>query len=158
VVRNQHELRALAELRSLGGTATSRMQKFIDIIRKTPISGKAPDGNGALQSTTINTASLIYLIDYAGYGPPVYRDLDAASRAWLESEDALPMLRLVAEANTASVDTPYAFSYGLYEAVTCSDYRCCYDLTKSRAYAMSSTQLAFRMRAKSTGPLRTVHG
>ena len=54
-----------------------------------------------LQPTTINTASLIYLIDYAGYGPPVYRDLDAAARAWLESQDALPMLRLVAEANTA---------------------------------------------------------
>src|SRR3984885_13556860 len=104
---------------SLGATATLRMRKYIDIIRKTPISGKAPDGNGVLQPTTINTASLIYLIDYAGYGPPVYRDLDAAAGAWLESQDALPMLRLVAEADTASVDSPYAFSYGLYEAVTC---------------------------------------
>jgi pimeloyl-ACP methyl ester carboxylesterase len=118
---------------SLGGTATSRMHQFIDIIRKTPISGKAPDGNGALQPTTINTASLIYLIDDAGYGPPVYRDLDAAARAWLDSQDALPMLRLVAEADTASVDTPYAFSYGLYEAVTCSDYPLLYNLDKSRA-------------------------
>ena len=118
---------------SLGGSATSRMEQFINIIRKTPISGKAPDGNGVLQPTTINTASLIYLIDYAGYGPPVYRDLDAAARAWLDSQDALPMLRLVAEANTASVDKPYAFSYGLYEAVTCSDYPLLYDLTKGRA-------------------------
>jgi pimeloyl-ACP methyl ester carboxylesterase len=109
------------------------MHHFIDIIRKTPISGKAPDGNGALQPTTINTASLIYLIDDAGYGPPVYRDLDAAARAWLDSQDALPMLRLVAEADTASVDTPYAFSYGLYEAVTCSDYPLLYNLDKSRA-------------------------
>lgn len=117
---------------SLGGTATSRMGQFIDIIRKTPISGNAPDGNGTLQPTTINTASLIYLIDDAGYGPPVYRDIDAAVRAWLESKDAAPMLRLVAEANTASVDAPSAFSYGLYEAVTCSDYPLLYDLDEGR--------------------------
>ena len=118
---------------SLGGTATSRMQQFIDIIRKTPISGNAPDGNGNLQPTTIDTASLIYLIDYAGFGPPVYRDIDAAARAWLESEDALPMLRLVAEANTYSAYAPSAFSYGLYEAVTCSDYPLLYDLYQPRA-------------------------
>jgi pimeloyl-ACP methyl ester carboxylesterase len=118
---------------SLGGTATSRMQQFIDIIRKTPISGYAPDANGALQPTTIDTASLIYLIDYAGFGPPVYRDLDAAARAWLESQDSLPMLRLVAEADTASVYLPSAFSYGLYEAVTCSDYPLLYDMRQPRA-------------------------
>src|SRR6202042_1685472 len=118
---------------SLGGTATSRMQQFIDVIRKTPISGKAPDGNGVLQPTTINTASLIYLIDYAGYGPPIYRDLDAATRAWLDDKDALPLLRLVAEANTASVDLPADFSYGLYSAVTCTDYPLLYDLYAPRA-------------------------
>jgi pimeloyl-ACP methyl ester carboxylesterase len=117
---------------SLGGTATSRMQQIIDIIRKQPISGKAPDGNGNLQPTTIDTATLIYLIDYAGFGPPVYRDLDAAARAWLDSKDALPFLRLVAEADTASVDLPEAFSYGLYEAVTCSDYPLLYDLVQPR--------------------------
>ena len=118
---------------SLGGTATARMQQFIDIIRKTPISGYAPDANGTLQPTTIDTASLIYLIDYAGFGPPVYRDIDAAARAWLESQDSLPMLRLVAEADTASVDLPSAFSYGLYEAVTCSDYPQLYDMRQTRA-------------------------
>ncbi|MBV8145438.1 MAG: alpha/beta fold hydrolase, partial [Gammaproteobacteria bacterium] len=118
---------------SLGGTATSRMQQFIDIIRKTPITGYAPDGNGTLQPTTIDTGTLIYLIDYAGFGPPVYRDIDAAARAWLESEDALPMLRLVAEAETATADAPSAFSYGLYEAVTCSDYPLLYDLYQPRA-------------------------
>ena len=118
---------------ALGGTATSRMQRIVDIIRKHPITGEAPDGNGDLQPTTIDTASLIYLIDYAGYGPPVYRDLDAAARAWLESVDPLPLLRLVAEADTVSVDKPEAFSYGLYEAVTCSDYPMLYDLDSPRA-------------------------
>lgn len=118
---------------SLGGAATARMQQIIDIIRAYPIKGQAPDGNGDLQPTTIDTASLIYLIDYAGFGPPVYRDLDAAARAWLGSQDALPLLRLVAEANTSSVDEPADFSYGLYTAVTCTDYPLLYDLYKPRA-------------------------
>jgi pimeloyl-ACP methyl ester carboxylesterase len=122
-----------ASCSSLGGSATSRMQQFIDIIRKQPIKGNAPDGNGDLQPTTIDTASLIYLIDYAGYGPPVYRDLDAAARAWLDAKDALPMLRLVAEANTASASEPADFSYGLASAVTCTDYPLLYDLTMPRA-------------------------
>ena len=117
---------------SLGGTATSRVQRIVDIIRKHPIKGEAPDGNGDLQPTTIDTASLIYLIDFAGYGPPVYRDLDAAARAWLDSEDALPLLRLVAEADTSSADKPADFSYGLYEAVMCSDYPMLYDLQRPR--------------------------
>jgi pimeloyl-ACP methyl ester carboxylesterase len=118
---------------SLGGTATSRMQRIIDIIRVHPIKGDAPDGNGELQPTTIDTASLIYLIDAAGFGPPVYRDLDAAARAWLDSEDPLPLLRLVAEENTSTVDAPADFSYGLYEAVTCTDYPMLYDLNMPRA-------------------------
>ena len=118
---------------SLGGAATSRMQQIINIVRAKPIKGQAPDGNGDLQPTTINTASLIYLIDYAGFGPPVYRDLDAAARAWLDSNDALPLLRLVAEADTASVDLPADFSYGLYSAVTCTDYPMLYDMNQPRS-------------------------
>jgi pimeloyl-ACP methyl ester carboxylesterase len=104
------------------------MQQIINIVRAHPIRGEAPDGNGYLLPTTINTASLIYLIDYAGYGPPVYRDLDAAARAWLDAKDALPLLRLVAEANTPSVDQPEDFSDGLYSAVTCTDYPMLYDM------------------------------
>lgn len=118
---------------SLGGTATTRMQSVIDHIRRSPIEGSAPDGNGHLQPTTLDTAQLIYVIDAAGYGPPIYRDLDAAARAWNESEDPLPLLRLVAEQNTASSDAPKDFSYGLYEAVSCSDYPLLYDLGAARS-------------------------
>jgi pimeloyl-ACP methyl ester carboxylesterase len=118
---------------SLGGAATARMREIIDIVREHPIQGEAPDGNGNLQPTTVDTASLIYLIDYAGFGPPVYRDLDAAARAWLDSRDALPMLRLVAEANTDSGDLPQDFSYGLYSAVTCTDYPLLYEMQQPRA-------------------------
>ena len=118
---------------SQGGAASSRMQRIIDVVRTHPIRGDAPDGNGDLQATTIDTASLINLIDAAGYGPPVYRDLDAAARAWLESRDPLPLLRLVAEQNTVTVDLPIDFSDGLYEAVTCTDYPMLYNLATPRA-------------------------
>jgi pimeloyl-ACP methyl ester carboxylesterase len=118
---------------SLGGRATLRMQRIIDTIRRHPIQGDAPDGNGDLQPTTIDLSSLIILIDAAGYGPPIYRDLDAAARAWLDSKDPLPLLRLVAEENTVSLSAPDEFSYGLAEAVTCTDYPLLYDLRKPRA-------------------------
>jgi pimeloyl-ACP methyl ester carboxylesterase len=118
---------------SLGGAATARMRQFIDIVRQQPISGIAPNGNGTLKPTTIDISALIYLIDYAGYGPPVYRDLDAAARAWLDSKDALPMLRLVSEVDTPTTDTPASFSYGLYSAVTCTDYPMLYNLYRSNA-------------------------
>ena len=57
----------------------------------------------------------------------------AAARAWLDSADSLPLLRLVAEVNTAGVDEPVDFSYGLYTAVSCTDYPLLYDLNASRA-------------------------
>ncbi len=83
--------------RALGGAATSRVQNIVNEVRTTPISGVAPDGNGDLQATSVDTSALINLIDAAGFGPPIYRDLDAAVRAWSDSKDALPLLRLVAE-------------------------------------------------------------
>ncbi len=117
---------------ALGGTATARMQQIVNYVRQHSIKGTAPDGNGDPQPTTLDTGALIYLIDSAGYGPPIYRDLDAAARAWLNSKDALPLLRLVAEVNTASVDDPIDYSYGLATAVTCADYPMLYDLNAYR--------------------------
>ncbi len=119
--------------RALGGTATSRMQQVVNYLRQHPIKGNAPDGDGVPQPTTLDIGALIYLIDSAGFGPPIYRDLDAAARAWLDSKDSLPLLRLVSEVNTASTNDPVDYSYGLAEAVTCTDYPMLYDLTAPRA-------------------------
>ena len=105
-----------------------------------------------LQPTTIDTASLIYLIDYAGFGPPVYRDLDAAARAWLESEDRAAAAAIGGGGQTPPASTmPEDFSYGLYEAVTCSDYPMLYDLDSREPCAIGSTRPRFKMRAN-TGP------
>jgi len=114
---------------SLGGSASARMQRVIAQVRQAPITGTAPDANGEPATASVDTDSLIYLIDSAGFGASIYRDLDAASRAWLNSGDSLPLLRLIAESNTGSTDLPADFSYGLYTAVICSDYPLLYDLT-----------------------------
>ena len=119
--------------RSLGGPATARMTRVIDAARAHPLRGRAPDGDGVLQPTSVDPESLLFLIDSAGYGPPIYRDLDAAARAWLEAGDALPLLRLVAEVSTASASDPVDYSYGLATAVTCSDYPLLYDLRRSQS-------------------------
>ena len=130
---------------ALGGSASSRMQALIDAIRSQPISGRAPDGFGVLQPTTVDTGALIRLIDASGDGASIYRDIDAAARAWLNDHDARPILRMVAENETATDDDPADFSYGLYTAVICQDYPLLYDLkaaanVRTRQYANALDQ------------------
>jgi pimeloyl-ACP methyl ester carboxylesterase len=117
---------------ALGGSATARVQNLLQYVRASPLSGTAPDGNGVAQPTTLDTGTLFFTVDNSGYGPTIYRDLDAAARAWSATGDALPLLRLVAEANTGGVSDPSAFSEGLYIAVSCSDYPLLYNLTAAR--------------------------
>ncbi len=118
---------------ALGGAASGRVQGLLQYIRSTPLAGTAPDGDGVPQSVSLDTGTLFYTIDSAGYGPTIYRDLDAAVRAWAGDNDSLPLLRLAAESFTATSDAPADFSYGLYTAVSCADYPLLYDLTQPRA-------------------------
>ena len=71
-----------------------------------PISGVAPDADGVLQETTVDVSTLFLLMTNLGASVSTYRDLDAAARAWLDSRDALPLLRLAAEYNTFYVVRP----------------------------------------------------
>ena len=118
---------------SLPGSATARVQQLIADLRQQPITGTAPDAYGAPAAVTLDVGGLIRLIDSAGFGASIYRDLDAGARAWADSGDPLPLLRLVAEQSTAFADDPVDFSYGLYTAVICVDYPLLYDLTASDA-------------------------
>jgi pimeloyl-ACP methyl ester carboxylesterase len=125
---------------ALGGEASSRMQQLIDDVRVQPIQGLAPNGFGALRAATVDTSSLINLIFDAGDGASIYRDIDAAVRAWLDQKDALPILRMVAEDETGYASAPKDFSYGLYTAVVCQDYPQLYDMNsrvpvRERQYA-----------------------
>ena len=134
------------------------MQQLIDDIRIQPITGQAPDGFGVLRATTVNTGNLINLIFDAGYGASIYRDIDAAVRAWLDAHDPLPILRMVAEDETGYPSAPGDFSYGLYTAVVCQDYPQLYDMNAPGA----GTRTSVRNRAGagahlSAEPVRAVY-
>src|SRR6185503_700013 len=119
--------------RALGGKSTQRIAALVDYLRQRSISGLAPDSDGALQDTTVDVSTLFLLITNLGNSPITYRDLDAAARAWFDSRDATPLLRLAAEYNTAFETDAVDFSYALYQAVICAEYPLHYELADSPA-------------------------
>jgi pimeloyl-ACP methyl ester carboxylesterase len=123
-----------ASCSGLGQQPTDRISQLIAGLRSTPISGKAPDSWGDRITKTLDVSMLIEVIFNAGNYPVIYRDLDAAVRAWLDSGDRTPLLRLAAEVDT-DWGTPSAssFSAGLYAAVVCAEYPLLYSLTQSSA-------------------------
>lgn len=123
--------------KALGGSSSSRIQSLINALRSQPISGKAPDSFGQLQATTVDVGALIRLIFYAGDGSSIYRDIDAAARAWLNDHDPQPILRMVAEDDTFDGSDAADFSYGLYTAVVCQDYPLLYDMKAAQSVRTS---------------------
>ena len=117
--------------RSLGGTSTNRLERLLRELRQHSISGTAPDSNGMATNVTLDVSTLALLITNLGNSPITYRDLDSAMRAWFDSRDAIPLLRLAAEFNTPSVSNPVDFSEGQFQAVVCAEYPLLYDLSAS---------------------------
>ena len=74
---------------------------------------------------------MFLLVTNLGSSPITYRDIDSATRAWFDSHDAVPLLRLAAEYNTPSVSDPVDFSEGQYQAVICAEYPLLYNLNNS---------------------------
>jgi pimeloyl-ACP methyl ester carboxylesterase len=110
------------------GSASHRLSQLLNQLRAQPISGTAPDANGTPTPTTVDVSMLFLLVTNLGDSPLTYRDLDSATRAWLDNQDSLPLLRLAAEFNTPYVSDPVDFSYGEYQAVICGEYPLLYDL------------------------------
>src|SRR6185437_10033355 len=107
-----------------GPGAWSRISKLAARLNKRPITGRTVSGSGTLTKLTVNTETLVNLVNNAGFDPIVYRDLDAAARALLVRGDQAPLLRL-AEMSTGFDDSNFPlpeFSDALYYAVACTDY------------------------------------
>jgi len=119
--------------RSLGGRSTARIEALLQELRRRPISGTAPDTDGIPLDVTVDVSMLFLLMTNLGNSPITYRELDAAARAWFDSHDALPLLRLSAEYNTPFVTDPVDFSYGQYQAIICAEYPLHYELSVSPA-------------------------
>ncbi len=115
---------------ALPTSVTERFQALLARLRAHPVSGMAPGINGALRHVKADAGALFLVIYNVGNNLVAYRDLDAGGRAYLESGDALPLLRLVAEAEAgnASGGAATAFSYGLSDAVLCADYHQLFDM------------------------------
>jgi pimeloyl-ACP methyl ester carboxylesterase len=109
---------------ALGGDSLNRIERLLTSLRATPISGRTSDGDGGHINITANAGSLYLAMATAGDGPSLYRDLDAAARAYLDDNDAVPLLRLIGEATSDNENggDPEDFSEGLYVAVVCQDY------------------------------------
>lgn len=111
--------------RALGGSAAARFVQLLNSLRAAPVSGIAPGPGGTPHLVTADAGALFTVIYVAGNTPSAYRDIDAAGRAWLGQQDPVPLLRLVAEANSqeAGYIAPREFSNGLAQAVQCADYQ-----------------------------------
>ena len=84
--------------------------------------------------TRLDIPRLMEIVFNGGNYPVMYRDLDAAVRAWQDRGDKLPLLRLAAEVDTDwGVPSASSFSAGLYASVVCAEYPLLYPLSQSPA-------------------------
>lgn len=127
-----------ADCARLPGTASGRVAALRAALEVAPFSGTAPNGNGQLRNVHADGESLAYEVYSNATGAVLYRELDPAARAYLETGDRAPLLRLLAENRDASLSNcdngaPHCYSAGLFVAVSCTDYAQIYDLTSSPA-------------------------
>ncbi len=116
--------RRSAPCAALGGSAKARFAELLTALRAVPVEGTAPGSNGEPRHVTADPQGLFLIIANAGNAPTTWRDLDAAGRAWMDNQDSLPLLRLVAEARDSYSGGGSAkeFSVGLADAVQCAEY------------------------------------
>jgi pimeloyl-ACP methyl ester carboxylesterase len=115
---------------ALPGDPVTRMDALVAAVRANPVTGLAPNSSGGLANVTVNPTNLFMLFDFAGNSPIVWREWDAADRAWLAG-DTLPLLRLMAESldgNGLGNYGSFEFSNALATAVICADYPQLFDM------------------------------
>jgi len=133
--------------RALPGDSPHRIEELAVQLRRSPFSGRARDGEGKLRDVTANPSSLAYLMFSNATSMVVYRELDAAARAFLEQQDRLPLLRLLAENQSfgESGGNDVALSYysaAIYLSASCTDYPQIYDMKASVADRAAQLQRA----------------
>lgn len=79
----------------------------------------------------ITPSGVAFVMDSAGLDPLAFRDLDAASRAYVDARDTAPLARLVEEAydeEEGAGGHARGYSQGLFVAASCSDNPQAYDM------------------------------
>jgi pimeloyl-ACP methyl ester carboxylesterase len=114
------------------GPSWARIGALARDLRLAPIVGQTVDTSGNRATVRVDIRALVNLVNDAGFDASptgmdagIYRELDAAARAWLEHRDGAPLLRLTAQSygfDNFSFGTAMQYSDGLYFAVACTDY------------------------------------
>ena len=114
----------------LGGDPIARLRAVAQQVHDHPVSGASHDGEGTPTTATLDGANLALVTANATYGTSIYRELDAAIRAY-DAGDKAPLLRLVAENVSTDPDGGSAVDYtaGEYVAVICNDYPQLWDVS-----------------------------
>jgi pimeloyl-ACP methyl ester carboxylesterase len=114
-----------------------RIGALASSLSASPISGVVPGPAGKPEKVTMGIVGLVDLVSDAAEDRQIYRDLDAAARALLQSGDPAPLLRLYAQ--RLAVDEAYfglptsEYSVELYFAVGCLDYPQLFDMSATPA-------------------------
>ncbi len=99
-----------------GGSAMARIRTLVGVLRT--------------RGASVTPTQLAFVMATAGLDPIVYRELDAAARAYLRSDRA-PLVRLAREAyayEESAPSDPRVLSQGLFAAASCSDNPQVYDM------------------------------
>ncbi len=134
--------------RSLPGDSLSRIEELTRQLRQQPFSGRAQDGEGKVRDVIANPSSLAYLMFSNATTLVAYRELDAATRAFLEQQDRLPLLRLLAEnqsfGESGGNDIKLSYySAAIFLAASCTDYPQIYEMKASAAERSVQRDRAF---------------
>ena len=148
-VREAHRLacQRSRSCRSFSGDSASRLDELVQKLRDDPVSGTAQDGDGKQASVTADPVSVAYLLYSNATALVVYRELDAAAGAYLEQQDSLPLLRLIAE-NRKAAETggreakPENYSAASFVATSCASYPQIYDMKAATADRMGQRENA----------------
>ena len=123
-----------AACRGTPGSALSRLERVLEILRDNPFEATAAAADGQSVHFEANATQLAIVMFGSAPAYASVRELDAAGRAFVEG-DRLPLLRLMAETQV-SVDSrdatrsPAQFSAGLAAVVMCHDAPQIYDMSE----------------------------
>jgi pimeloyl-ACP methyl ester carboxylesterase len=118
---------------ALPGTTNERLATLVRALRRP----RAP----------IVPSDLALIAISAGLNSIAYRELDAAARAYLDSRDAVPLVRLAHETyafEERGPSSPRMLSQGLFVADSCSDNPQAYDMRLPPAARQAAWQQALR--------------
>lgn len=135
------------------GSGSEHLVPLLAALRRAPYAAHAPDADGVERRFTVDATALATVMLAGSPALASVRELDAASRAFLEG-DRRPLERLVAE-TSSGVDSrdpsadPRHWSAGLETAVMCQDAPQIYDMRLAPAERAAARDRAIAERERS---------